>query len=75
MGKKGHAGGFAAVGRHSSIQTTMSYYVSMSADEIAGELLVTPWKGKNSQESNIPGNIAPNAKEKGLTEKCRKSLS
>ena len=42
--------------RHSSITTTMGYYVDLDADEVAGDL----WAkfGNTKAEGNIPGNIA-----------------
>ncbi len=46
--------------RHAHISTTMNYYVSVSADEIAADL----WANHRAEsQGNIPGNMAPKMAE------------
>jgi integrase len=48
--------------RHSSIGTTMAYYVDLDSADVADQL----WKGwgNATAEGNIPGNIGPNVAKK-----------
>jgi integrase len=49
--------------RHSTVQTTMTYYVDIDAAEVADEL----WAkfGNTTDQGNISGNIAPKAAKVG----------
>lgn len=53
--------------RHSAIATTMTYYVDLDADEVAGEL----WAkfGNTAPQGNISGNIAPKQAGGDVSEK------
>jgi hypothetical protein len=63
--------------RHSSIQTTMSYYVSLSADEMGADL----WANHVATASNTPavgntcGNTDPETRKKEGRENRPKCLS
>jgi integrase len=54
--------------RHAHVSTTMSFYVSSTADEIGADLWATHrTEGKEGREGNISGNIAPHeAEAKGV---------
>ena len=41
--------------RHANIATTMSYYVNLTADEIAADL----WADHGATQGNISGNSSP----------------
>jgi hypothetical protein len=53
----------------------MSFYVSLSAEEMGAELWTTHENDKHGQEGNKPGNIAPEQHEKEGQEHRPKSLS
>jgi len=62
--------------RHASITTTLGFYVSMGADDVASQL----WEKhapepKTGADGNIPGNIGQRPPSKRADENGRKSLS
>jgi integrase len=62
--------------RHSTVQTTMGYYVDLDAAEVADELWAG-WGangGKTPPAGNTLGNTRPETVEADAAESCRKSL-
>ena len=51
--------------RHSNIVTTMGYYVSLTADEMASDLWTAHKTGQTESQGNILGDSAPETVENG----------